>query len=127
MKLILRESGAFFTTYNNDSKIMNKLFGYRVVKGRVGFPKDRLNTVLSVLNDKKIEYVVYGKEEEVLYETTFDNNHYEYYLKQAEKLILMDNRINRILLKIRTADVDKLDGLLNLIEEYLNGEEVKRI
>ena len=123
MKLTLRESGAFYITYNNDAKIIHKLFGYKMVKGRIGFPKEKINTVMSMLRDKKIDFIVYDKNEVDIYSASFEDNQYEKFLIQAEKTFLMDNRINGILLRLKDEDEDRLNDLITLIGDFLDAEK----
>lgn len=59
--IIMIKKGNFFKCLNDDASIMNKLFGYKIIKLnkyiRVGFPINSLIKITSTLTNKEINYI----------------------------------------------------------------------
>ena len=61
-KIVFIKCGAFYNTYLEDSKIISKIFGYKLIHNRVGFPKSSLEKIISTLNDLGKNSLVIDKE-----------------------------------------------------------------
>ena len=60
----LRKSGKFYNCFGDDAIIIHHLMKYKIVpsKGGVGFPESAYNKVINILEDNKISYRVYEKD-----------------------------------------------------------------
>ena len=66
-KLEIYKNGNFLNTYEENAIILHKLFNYKVIendkhKYKCGFPLTQYNKIINGLQDNKISYIVYDKE-----------------------------------------------------------------
>lgn len=80
----LIKSGNFYIAIEDDAYIMNIIFDYQIIKGKVGFPLTALERVIGELNNKKISYVIYKDENDII-TNTFDDNIYVSLLGECKK------------------------------------------
>lgn len=102
--IILIKSGNFYITINDDSLIMKELFNYQIIKGKVGFPINAIEKVKNKLNNLKINYLIYNKEDDID-KNEFDNNTYNTILNECKKQEYKDN-MKKLLF-------DRIDYLIN--------------
>ena len=115
------KSGNFYHTFGNDAIIIHTLLGYRIVKekGGVGFPQGSLNKVINTLEENKISYRVFNKQE-IVKEQDFKNvNKYNEILKKGLDKLDLETRFQRIEDKIKTMNNDELNNLLKVIEDAI--------
>lgn len=80
--LILIKSGNFYKCINDDAKVMNSIFEYKIIKlkkySRVGFPIIKINHITGVLTNKQINYVIV--DQHIIKKEKFNQNHYNEYI-----------------------------------------------
>ena len=113
--VILIKEGIFYRTYNDDSVIMNYIFGYKLVDNYVGFSNNSYNKVLDKLREIGIGFVVIDKDS-VLLVNDGDIEVYDMYLKLGNKVLDRKNKEDELVNKIRSINYSKYD----LISEYLD-------
>lgn len=115
------KNGAFFSSYNDDSKILNYLFGYKIsFTGTVGFPETSLNKVVNALEKHKINYSILYRDHEPVTVNFKNLNNYNKVLKKA--LIQMENkeRVDNIVNKIYNIESEEtLKKILTVIEDVI--------
>lgn len=80
--ICIREGNLFCYAFDDDAIILNYLFGYKLKKQQVGFPKNALEKVIDELEEKKIDYKIISEEE---FEKTFNKeNQYNIILNDAK-------------------------------------------
>lgn len=102
--VVLVKIGTFYEVYNNDSYIISYLFNYKIktlIEGdkNCGFPTGALNKVLSILENKSINYIVVDKKHNYEEETKMNfkrKNKYNELLTKSKKYIDRITRINKI-------------------------------
>ena len=115
--LTLRKNALFYEVYDDDAVILNYLLGYKNIKGRVGFPINAFSKVINILEDKKINYKIIDEQEEV---KDFKNlNQYLNILAKASDKIEVNNKINKILDKLKTFDEGTLYEILEKVESII--------
>ena len=115
--LTIRKNALFYDVYDDDAIILNYLLGYKNINGRVGFPINAISKVTNILEDKKINYKIIGEQEEV---KDFKNlNQYLNILAKAANKIEVNNKINKILDKLKTFDEGSLYEILDKIESIV--------
>ena len=93
--VVLIKSGIFYYTYDKDSLMLSFIMGYKRNNNRVGFPINKLEKVLSILSNLRINVYV----DDMLFEY---GNMYNIYLdkvnfdnKVKDLLRLIENKINK--------------------------------
>ena len=115
--LTIRKNALFYDVYDDDAIILNYLLGYKNINGRVGFPINAISKVINILEDKKINYKIIGEQEEV---KDFKNlNQYLNILAKAADKIEVNNKINKILDKLKNFDEGTLYEILDKIESII--------
>jgi hypothetical protein len=69
---------------------MKKLFNYRIIKGKVGFPLNAIDKVKCKLNDLRVNYLIYNSEDDID-KQVFDDNTYNAILNEYKKQEYKDN------------------------------------
>lgn len=118
----LRKSGKFYNSFGDDAIILHYLTGYKIVKekGGVGFPETAYNKVINALEDAEVSYKVYEKDN-LLAEKDFKKiNSYKKLLKKGTNELGVEERFNKIETKIRSLNEDKLDYILEVIENAIS-------
>ena len=54
--------GKFYNVYGDDAKVVSVLTGYRIINNRLGFPISMINKVIGLLDNKKISYIIFDKD-----------------------------------------------------------------
>ena len=115
--LTLRKNALFYEVYDDDAVILNYLLGYKNIKGRVGFPINAFSKVINILEDKKINYKIIDEQEEI---KDFKNlNQYLNILAKASDKVEVNNKINKILDKLKTFDEGTLYEILEKVESIV--------
>ena len=119
-KISIYKIGKFYNAYNDDGIILHYLFGYKYTnyKRSVGFPESAINKVKTKLEELKISYTMYEKEEKVS-EYKGVNKNYNITLTEALKLFNVEKRMDRVKNIIDKLDEKQIDNLIRIIE---NGE-----
>jgi len=114
--IILMKCGSFYITFDEDAKVLNYLFDYKINNDKLGFPLGSLEKVLFTLKEKKISYILYQDEEELAYESL--ENHYEEYLSLAEKFAF--HKASNDLLMERIRILLEKKGNYEKIKEFID-------
>lgn len=132
--VVLIKIGIFYHAYGKDAYIVSYLFGYRRKpfgdnSSTCGFPKSILSYVQSVLESKKINYILIDRvhQYEVDEKVDFKNqNRYENIFKLAHKNILLQERaLNIYNFLIDNIENANIKNKIIKIEEILQDEERK--
>ena len=120
--IILIKTGNFYTALDNDAFIVNKLFGYRLIKlgntFKIGFPVDSLNRVLERFNAEYINHVVLDNE--IILKKVFVNNKYSKFKFNDKKIFYNYIRIQKITKVLNDNYTNNnFEGKLNKIENLL--------
>lgn len=116
--VIMIKSGIFFECLNDDAKILNKVFGYKIKQLhkyiRVGFPISSLNKITSKLREKEINYIIII--DGVLTKEKFNHNKYnDYLVVDDKKNDDYDSALNKTLAlkKIKLINQDLINNINN--------------
>ena len=120
-QIILRKSGLFYETFDEDAKILHYLFGYKMINDRVAFPDNALNKIINGLEEKKISYEIKLKDNSEKMDFK-DKNSYQKMLMKSQNKIAMAKLVNKLILKLEKMDDEKLYIILRKLEEYVNEE-----
>lgn len=82
--LVLIKSGNFYLTIEDDAYMMNLLFDYKIIKGKVGFPLNALERVKGELEKETVNYVIF-KDENNIITKKFDDNKYISLIGESKK------------------------------------------
>ena len=115
--IVLRKVGGFYQVFDNDALIVNYLFNYKINNYRCGFPINVINKVINTLEEKSINYIIKG-EEEIVKDYKRKNN-YSKYLDKSISRSSINRRINNILDRISKMDENKLNDIIDIIEDYV--------
>ena len=118
--LTIRKIALFYETYDDDAQILSYLLGYKIIKGRVGFPENAIHKVINTLEENKINYKIIGNQDEI---KDFKNlNQYSKILAKSRDKIEIEDKIEKMIKKINTLDsgslCEILDRMENMIHEY---------
>ena len=96
------------------------MLGYKIIKGRVGFPENAIHKVINTLEENKINYKIIGNQDEI---KDFKNlNQYSKILAKSRDKIEIEDKIEKMIKKINTLDsgslCEILDRMENMIHEY---------
>lgn len=117
--VVIMKSGIFYNVLGNDCYLMKSIFGYKINPFgdtiKIGFPLNTLNKVLRILDQLKINYIIY--EHEIDIKRRFQHNQYDLYLKNK---LTTDERIDSIYFKLRELkDSADFITILERIEEII--------
>ena len=116
-KIRIRINGNFCCVFDDDCYILNYLFDYKIIKARVGFPKSAFDKVINVLEENKINYEVVGEDKEIDFKNL---NNYNKFLELGLEKNQKENFYSTILDKIKNANEEQLDNILNYIIKVLD-------
>lgn len=54
--------GNFYNVYGDDAKVVSVLTNYKVINNRLGFPISMINKVIGLLDNNKISYIIFDKD-----------------------------------------------------------------
>lgn len=118
--VVIRKTGGFYNAFDDDAIIISYLTGYKISGGRCGFPINSLDKVVNLLEDNKVNYIVKENMIEVNKKSFKKNNKYNKILDKGRKKIDIDYRINDIISKLNMLSYDRLNSLLDVIEDYVD-------
>ena len=85
-KVKIRKGGCFYYCYDDASCIINYLFNYKIIDGRIAFPLKNLDLVCKTLEDYDIGYIC-G-------DNVFESSNYDKYFNMS-----LDKENKKILIK----------------------------
>ena len=115
----IRRQGKFYTAYEKDAYVLHATSGYKISKGRVGFPVNVLGKVQNTLEDKKISYVIIEKDEEVEKKDYKKANQYQKYLERGIKSCEDKKREEDLIEKIKSLPSYKIQKIMEYINEVI--------
>lgn len=119
--MLIVEDGLFYRVYGDDAIILNYFLGYKITKGNVvSFPEKAYSKVKNMLIGKGISLQINSKDNRLLLICLVKGNNYFKYLDIALENYNLNTRIENIVSKIKDLNLNKLNNLLSLIEDYLN-------
>ena len=117
--VILFKSGSFYISFDEDSIILNKLFNYKIINLKnnikIGFPLGNIDIVLNKLENLKMNYIIIDNKN-IINKYENENNVFSNYTSSVYEVININNRIEKIVDKLKSIDSDSINGVLNQIE-----------
>ena len=117
--VILFKSGSFYISFDEDSIILNKLFNYKIINLKnnikIWFPLGNIDIVLNKLENLKINYIIIDNKN-IINKYENENNVFSNYTSSVYEVININNRIEKIVDKLKNIDSDSINGVLNQIE-----------
>ena len=111
----------FYDAYDDDAQILSYLLGYKIIKGRVGFPENAVHKVMNTLDSHKINYKIIGDQEEI---KDFKNlNQYSKILAKSRDKIEIEDKVEKMIQKINTLDSESLCEILDRMEHMIHEYE----
>ena len=103
----LYKSGKFYNAFGDDGLILHELLGYKYIeyKNSVGFPESTINKVKSKLENEKISYSIYEKDN-LLEEYKGIDKNYKIVLSKALKNYDIEKRLTRLKSKINNLTIE---------------------
>ncbi len=119
--LTIRKIALFYNAYDDDAQILSYLLGYKIIKGRVGFPENAVHKVMNTLDSHKINYKIIGDQEEI---KDFKNlNQYSKILAKSRDKIEIEDKVEKMIQKINTLDSESLCEILDRMEHMIHEYE----
>ena len=116
--IVLRKVGGFYQTFDDDALIISYFFCYKIINYKCGFPIGVIEKVTNVLEENMINYII-KQDQEVIKDFKTKNN-YDKYLEKGKIKNKLDNRIEKIVKNLLELDQNKLNRVLDKIEQELN-------
>lgn len=121
--LILFKCGNFYISFDEDATILNNIFNYKIVEMKnnikVGFPIKMIDNNLVDLKEKNIYYIVID-DKRIIKKNCHGKNKYYEYVSSVFNIVSLNNRLNKIIEKIKSIKDDNTrERILDKIEEIL--------
>lgn len=121
--VILFKSGSFYVSFDEDSLILNKVFNYKILELKnnikTGFPLNSLDTVINKLKELSVNYIII-EDKNIKEKYEVENNNFSKYTSSVFEVISINNRINKIVDKLKSIDNDKFKEILDEIEMLMD-------
>ena len=121
--VILFKSGSFYVSFDEDSLILNKVFNYKILELKnnikTGFPLNSLDTVINKLKELSINYIII-EDKNIKEKYEVENNNFSKYTSSVFEVISINNRIDKIVDKLKSIDNDKVKEILDEIEMMMD-------
>ena len=121
--VILFKSGSFYISFDEDSLILNKVFNYKILELKnnikAGFPLNSLDTVINKLKELSINYIII-EDKNIKEKYEVENNNFSKYTSSVFEVISINNRIDKIVDKLKSIDNDKVKEILNEVEMMMD-------
>ncbi len=113
----LFKSGKFYNAFGDDGVILHSLLGYKYVlpKQSVGFPESACQKVTHTLEEAKISYEIFEKDNKVA-EYKGLNKNYGLILKSALSALEVEARINNLKKRILECSPEELTKIIEFLE-----------
>ena len=116
--VVIIKSGNFYYTFDDDTYIMNYLFGYQIRENKIGFPLNAKAKVKSVLNRNNVNLIEVIDDYAYILESKNDNA-YQNKLREAKSNMLVSNMLNNLMNAIEIK-VKKEEANYELIKEFVD-------
>lgn len=128
LDIILVKIGKFYQVYGKDAYIISYLFGYKLKRVEnvmvCGFPLSSVNKIISILEDKKINYLIVDRRNNYEVDERLDNknlNNYTKYFEKAKKYISYKTRIDNINnFLLENIDKEDFKNIIRKMEDVIN-------
>ena len=128
LDIILVKIGKFYQVYGKDAYIISYLFGYKLKRVEnvmvCGFPLSSVNKIISILEDKKINYLIVDRRNNYEVDERLDNknlNNYTKYFEKAKKYISYKTRIDNINnFLLESIDKEDFKDIIRKMEDVIN-------
>lgn len=121
--IILFKSGSFYVSFDEDSLILNKVFNYKLLELKnnikAGFPLNSLDTVINKLKELSINYIII-EDKNIKEKYEVENNNFSKYTSSVFEVISINNRIDKIVKKLKRMDNDNIKEILDEIENMID-------
>ena len=121
--VILFKSGSFYISFDEDCLILNKVFNYKILELKnnikAGFPLNSLDTVISKLKELNINYIII-EDKDIKEKYEVEDNNFSKYTGSVFEVISINNRIDKIVSKLKSIDNDKVKEILDEIEMMMD-------
>ena len=121
--VILFKSGSFYISFDEDSLILNKVFNYKILELKnnikAGFPLNSLDTVINKIKELSINYIII-EDKNIKEKYEVENNNFSKYTSSVFEVISINNRIDKIVNKLKSIDNDKVKEILDEIESMID-------
>lgn len=121
--VILFKSGSFYVSFDEDSLILNKVFNYKILELKnnikTGFPLNSLDTVINKLKELSINYIII-EDKNIKEKYEVENNNFSKYTSSVFEVISINNRIDKIVDKLKSIHIDKVKEILDEIESMID-------
>lgn len=118
--IIFLKFGNFYEVFDNDCLILNKKFNYKIKRMKnnikVGFPINKLDDILRLLDD--VNYVIIEKDK-IVDIKEYENNKYNEYDFDINKVIFNFIRIDKIYNNLCERVNNNLENILERIESIV--------
>lgn len=118
--IIFLKFGNFYEVFDNYCLILNKKFNYKIKRMKnnikVGFPINKLDDILRLLDD--VNYVIIEKDK-IIEVKEYENNKYNEYDFDINKVIFNFIRINKIYNSLCERVNNNLENILERIESII--------
>lgn len=119
--IVLLKSGNFYVTFDSDATILNYIFSYQIVNGKVGFPITNITKITEQLHNKSINYIIYNGEDSEIIKVKGKLNNYSIYCEKSKKLeyksAMKEMLIDRIKFLINDNE-DNYNKIRRFIDEF---------
>ena len=121
--VILFKSGSFYVSFDEDSLILNKVFNYKILELKnnikAGFPLNSLDTVINKIKELSINYIII-EDKDIKEKYEVEDNNFIKYTSSVFEVISINNRIDKIVDKLKSIDIDKVKEILDEIEMMMD-------
>lgn len=115
--VLYKNTGKFHNALGIDAYILNYYFGYRVLNNKkAGFPESAFEKVIQKLEENKISYQVIYTDKNPLIKNYKKLNRYNDIVKKVREQIDLNERIDLVIEKIKSADHEKVLAIIERIE-----------
>jgi len=121
--VILFKSGSFYVSFDEDSIILNKLLNYKILNLKnnikAGFSLNSLDTVINKLKELSINYIII-EDKNIKKKYEVEKNNFSKYTSSVFEVISINNRIDKIVNKLKSIDNDKVKEIIDEIENMID-------
>ncbi len=87
---------------------------------KVGFPLNSLDTVINKLKELSINYIIIIEDKNIKEKYEVENNNFSKYTSSVFEVISINNRIDKIVEKLKRMDNDNIKEILDEIESMID-------
>jgi len=116
--VLYKNTGKFYNAIGIDAHILNFYFDYKVMDNKkAGFPESAFEKVVQQLEKEKISYQIIYTDKNPYFKNFKKLNRYEKIVQKVNENLALNQRIDLILEKIKSADRDQMLEIIERLEE----------